>query len=91
MANVMHLPSARRQTPKPTRIGSAERLRELGDVYLGSLARARELSAEMERDIVVARDSGQSLAEVSKASGLSISQIEYVLASVDFQRRAPSL
>ncbi|MCV7225912.1 hypothetical protein [Mycolicibacterium komossense] len=91
MANVMHLPGVRRQTPKPGRTGSAERLRELGDVYLGSLARARELSADMEREIVIARDSGRSLEEVSKASGLSVAQIEYVLASVDFQRRAPSL
>lgn len=91
MANVMHLPSVKRQTPKSSRTGSAERLRELGDVYLGSLARAREISAEMEREIVVARDSGQSLAEISKVAGLSVSQLEYVLASVDFQRRAPSL
>jgi hypothetical protein len=91
MADVMHLPSAKRQTPKLSRVRSAERLRELGDVYLGSLARAREISAEMEREIVVARDSGQSLVEISKAAGLSVSQLEYVLASVDFQRRAPSL
>ena len=91
MANAMKLPSVRRQTSRPGGIGSPERLHELGDVYLGSLARAREISAELEREIVVARDSGQSLAEVSKSSGLSIAQIEYVLASVDFQRRAPSL
>jgi DNA-binding ferritin-like protein len=91
MANVMNLPGTKRQTSKSTRTGSAERLRELGDVYLGSLARAREVSTVMEREIVAARDAGQSLADVAKAAGLSISQIEYVLASVDFQRRAPSL
>ncbi len=91
MTNVMQLPSFKRQTSRPEKIGSPERLRELGDVYLGSLARARELSAELEREIVVARDAGQSLAEVSTSSGLSISQVEYVLASIDFQRRAPSL
>ncbi|CAN5503906.1 hypothetical protein BH09ACT8_BH09ACT8_16160 [soil metagenome] len=89
MANVMKLPSARRQTSRST--GSAERLRELGDVYLGSLARAREVGTAMEREIVAARDSGRSLAEVAEAAGLSISQIEYVLASVDLQRRAPAL
>ena len=91
MANVINLPSTKRQTSKSTRTGSAERLRELGDVYLGSLARAREVGAVMEREIVAARNSGQSLIEVAEAACLSVAQIEYVLASVDFQRRAPSL
>jgi hypothetical protein len=91
MTNLVRLPSTRRQIPVEGRIGSAERLREMGDIYLGSLARARELSAEMEREIVVARAAGQSLAQISKSSGLSVSQLEYVLASVDFQRRVPSL
>lgn len=91
MTSVMNLPSTRWQTSRSAQAGSAERLRELGDIYLGYLARTREVSTVMEREIMAARDSGQSLADVAEAAGLSIAQIEYVLVSVDYQRRAPSL
>jgi hypothetical protein len=87
MMDLKELPRARRQTRRHGRAGSAGTLRELGEAYLGTLDSARELSVKIEQQVVAAQAGGSSLEEVSDASGLSVSQIEYILASVDFQRR----
>jgi ribosomal protein L13E len=88
MMDLQELPSTRRQTRRHGRVGSGGTLRELGEAYLGMLASARELSSKIEHQVVAAKAAGYSLGEVSDASGLTVSQIEYVLASVDFQRRS---
>jgi hypothetical protein len=87
MMVLKELPNARRQTHRHRRVGSGGTLRELGEAYLGTLASARELSVKIEQQVVAAKAAGSSLGEVSDDSGLSVSQIEYILASVDFQRR----
>jgi hypothetical protein len=63
-----------------------KRLRKLGDHYLATLTTARELSAEIEQEIEIAKAAGSSLAEIGAASGLSVPQLEYILVSVSVQR-----
>jgi hypothetical protein len=81
------LPKTRRQTRCHSRVESGGTLRELSEAYLCTLDSARELSVKIEQQVVAAKAAGSSLGEVSDASGLSVSQIEYILASVDFHRR----
>ncbi|MCV7225364.1 hypothetical protein [Mycolicibacterium komossense] len=63
-----------------------KRLRSLGQMYLTSLTTARELSVEIEHEVKTAKAAGRSLAEISKAAGLSTAQIEYILMSVQVQQ-----
>jgi hypothetical protein len=85
--DLKELPSARRQTRRHGRAGSGGTLRELGEAYLGTLDAARELCGRIEQQVAAAKAAGTSLGDVSDASGLSVSQIEYILAAVDFHRR----
>jgi hypothetical protein len=91
MTDLMHLLSARPQSLRRAEPRTRNRLRELSTRYVDTLAAARELSAEIEQEVVAAQAAGRSLPEISEASGLSVAQIEYVLVSVDFQRRLPKL
>jgi hypothetical protein len=85
--NLKELPSTGRQTRHHVRGRTGGSLRELSEAYLGTLDAARELSGGIERQVVAAKAAGRSLGDVSDEAGLSVSQIEYILASVDFHRR----
>jgi hypothetical protein len=87
MMDSIKLPNTRRQTRCHGQVESGGTLRELSEAYLCTLDIARELSVKIEQQVVAAEAAGSSLGEVSDASGLSVSQIEYILASVDFHRR----
>jgi hypothetical protein len=63
-----------------------DRLGVLGDRYRAALDTAREVSLEIEHEMESTGAAGCSLMELSVASGLSVSQIEYILVAVDVQR-----
>ena len=63
------------------------RLRELGDTYSAALESARNVSFEIEHQIEAAMAAGHSMTRVAEASGLSVSQLEYILVSVGVQNR----
>lgn len=65
----------------PTRLGA------LGNLYLASLTYTRELSAQIERHVQIAKTAGNSSAEISRAAGLSEAQIDYIVASVHLQQQ----
>jgi hypothetical protein len=66
------------------------RLHDLGDRYSAALAAAKDVSSEIEHEIEAGMAAGHSLPELSEASGLSVSQIEYIRVSVDVQSRLES-
>lgn len=70
----------------PDATDTLTRLGALGDRYLASLSTARELSVEIEQQVEIAKAAGNSLAEISRASGLSETQIEYIVVSVHVQQ-----
>jgi hypothetical protein len=70
-----------------TDIENLHRLHDLGDAYLAALDAAKNVSEEIEHLVEVGSAAGHSLNELSEASGLSLSQIEYILVSVDVQHR----
>lgn len=78
------LPAAERGSETET--DTLSRLGALGDQYLASLSRARELGAEIEQQVEIAKEEGKSLAEISRAAGLSEAQIEYIVVSVHIQQ-----
>jgi hypothetical protein len=62
-----------------------DRLHELGDSYLAALEAAKDVSFKIEHQIEASLAAGHSLAELSAASGLSVSQLEYILVSAAVQ------
>ncbi|MET0704819.1 MAG: hypothetical protein ABWY93_34650 [Mycobacterium sp.] len=64
-----------------------DRLHELGDSYTATLAAVRDVSVQIDRAVEAGLAAGLSLEQLSEASGLSMSQLEYVLVSVDVQTR----
>lgn len=79
------LPAAERRPGAET--DTLSRLGALGDQYLASLSHARELAAEIEQQVEIAKAAGNSLAEISRAAGLSEAQIEYIVVSVHIQQQ----
>jgi UDP-glucose 4-epimerase len=82
MTDLMHPP-----TDIDNDVENLHRLHDLGDAYLAALDAAKHVSAEIEHLVEVGSAAGYSLSELSDASGLSVSQIEYILVSVDVQNR----
>ena len=62
-----------------------DRLHELGDSYLAALEAAKDVSFKIEHQIEASLAAGHSLTELSEASGLSVSQLEYILVSAAVQ------
>jgi hypothetical protein len=62
-----------------------DRLHELGDSYLAALEAAKDVSFKIEHQIEASLAAGHSLSELSEASGLSVSQLEYILVSAAVQ------
>ncbi|CAN5879952.1 hypothetical protein BH09ACT7_BH09ACT7_27720 [soil metagenome] len=78
------------QYPSPCQAGTRDtsgRLRVLSQRYQAALDAARDVSLHIERELRSAVDAGCPLTALSEASGLSVSQLEYILVSVDVQRR----
>lgn len=79
------------RSPAPSRQHDAAdtltRLGTLGDLYLAGLTNTRELSVEIEEQVEIAKEAGNSLTEISRASGLSATQIEYIVVSVHVQQQ----
>jgi hypothetical protein len=91
MTDLMQLPSTRTQSYRRRDVRPSSRLRDLGDAYLDMVVTARGISADIAQAVTAAQAAGQSLAQISDASGLSVSQIEYILVAEDVQRRRPAL
>lgn len=66
---------------------TSARLHDLGESYAAVLAAAKDVSFEIRHEIEAGMADGHNFAELSEASGLSVSQIEYILVSVGVQDR----
>ncbi len=86
MTDLMHQP-ADVDVDVDVDVENLHRLHDLGDAYLAAMAAAKHVSAEIEHLVEVGSAAGHSLTELSEACGLSVSQIEYILVSVDVQNR----
>ncbi|CAN5461910.1 hypothetical protein BH09ACT7_BH09ACT7_31770 [soil metagenome] len=90
MSNLTHLPSIKSQSFRHRKSAVRGRLQDLGASYLDALAATRELGGEIERQVVAAQADGQSMAQISEASGLSVSQLEYIVVAAECQRPLPT-
>ncbi len=61
-------------------------IRALGDRYLDALDTAREVSLQIAREMAYVEAGGRPLSDLSEASGLSVTQIEYLFMAVDVQK-----
>jgi hypothetical protein len=91
MPDLMHLPDRKPQSYRPRPGSARSRLRELAVSYLDSLDTARNLGAAIEQEVVAAQAAGSTLTQLSEASGLTVSQLEYLLVAAECQRRLPAL
>jgi hypothetical protein len=91
MSDIKQVPNLSQQTFLTDNSWAFARLRELGTTYRTALDTARSVSLAIEDAVETGQAAGYSLESLSEATGLTVEQIEYILVSVDVQRRQSAL